>query len=203
MIKSSNHSKEIFSPKIQKQVEEVLSRIGDFKFEVSGILEPFSPNIVIADVESKIETLFLRFHAVAVQLQKRSRQEKQPFNIIDEYDVQDLLHGLIWIFFNDVEAENCGTPSTCGINPRIDFFLRDERVFIEAKIATANHRRKKIAEEIILDKEFYSKKTDLKGIFCLVYDPSGIIDNPNGFEKDLSEPNSQPIVRVMVVPRTA
>jgi hypothetical protein len=200
MIKSSNHSKEIFSPKIQKQVKEVLSKVGDFEFEVSKILEPFSPSIPITDVETKIETLFLRFHSVAVQLQKRSREEKQPFAIEDEYDVQDLLHSLLWIFFNDIEAENYGTPSTCGTNPRIDFFLRNERVFIEAKIATANHRRKKIAEEIILDKDYYSKKLDIKAIFFLVYDPSGFIDNPNGFEKDLSEQYSKPFVKVMVVP---
>jgi hypothetical protein len=202
MIKSSSHSKETYSLKIQKQIEEVLSRVGDFKLEVAQILEPFAPTFAITEVESKIETLFLRFHAVAIQLQKRSRQEKQPFNINDEYDVQDLLHGLLWIFFNDVEAENYGTPSTCGTNPRIDFFLRDEKVYIEAKIATENHRRKKIAEELILDKEYYSKKVDLNGIFCLVYDPLGLIDNPIGFEKDLSEPNSRPKVRVFVVPRT-
>jgi hypothetical protein len=199
MIKSSNHSKETFSAQTQKQIENVLSRVGSFKTEVAEILEPFAPPPAKGDVREKIETLFLRFHAVAIQLQKRQRG-KAPFQIEDEYDVQDLLHGLLKLFFDDIEPEEYCS-SYCGTSPRIDFYLRNEKIFIEAKIANKNHRRKKIAEELILDKEYYSKKEGLKGIFCLVYDPYGIIENQYGFEKDLSEKNSHPEVRVFVIPR--
>ena len=199
MTKSSNHSEETFSTQTQKQIENVLSRTGNFKAEDAKNLEPFTIPPARGNVEEKIETLFHRFHAVAIQLQKRQRG-KPPFKMEDEYDVQDLLHGLLKIFFNDIEPEEY-CPSYCGTSPRIDFFLRNEKAFIEAKIASATHRRKKIAEELIIDKEYYSKKEGLKAIFCLVYDPSGIIDNPYGFEKDLSELDSQPKVRVFVVPR--
>jgi hypothetical protein len=199
MTKSSNHLKKTFSPQTQRKIEEILSRAGSFKTEVQQILEPFNVIPARDDVYGNIENLFLRFHSVAVQLQKRQRKKK-PFLVKDEYDVQDLLHGLLKIFFNDIEPEEY-CPSYCGTSPRIDFFLRNEKIFVEVKFAKETHRRKKISEELIIDKEYYRKKESLKALFCLVYDPCGVIENPRGFERDIGEKTSSYEVRVYVVPR--
>jgi hypothetical protein len=199
MTKSSSHLSETFSLQTQKQIEGILSKVGTFETEVSEILDSLRPSKPKGTAGQKIESVFFNFHKVAIQLHKRQRG-KSPFEIEDEYDVQDLLHGLLKLYFDDIEPEEY-CPSYCGVSSRIDFFLRDENIFIEAKIASKTHRRRRIAEELILDKEYYSKKEGLKGLFCLVYDPNCVIDNPRGFEKDLNEEDSVPEIRVYVVPR--
>jgi hypothetical protein len=136
---------------------------------------------------------------VARQLQKRQRQRK-PFCVLDEYDVQDLLHALLKIDFKDIRAEEY-CPSYASTSPRMDFFLRKEQLAIEAKIATETHKTNKIREELILDKEYYQKRKDVKTLFCLVYDPKEVIENVEGFEYDLNEKSEKYEVRVFVVPK--
>lgn len=82
MIKSSNRSKETFSPQTQRQIENVLSRAGSFKTEVEHILEPYNAPVLLGtSIYERVENLFLKFHSVAVQLQRRQRKEKMPFLI--------------------------------------------------------------------------------------------------------------------------
>lgn len=165
---------------------------------MSEILKPYQ----IAPLEGnlqRLEHLLCRFHAVARQLQKRQHQRK-PFTVADEYDVQDLLHALLKIDFKDIRAEECN-PSYGGTSTRLDFFLRKEKVAIEAKLATKTHVTKKIREELILDKEYYQKNPNVKTLLCIVYDPDEVIDNPDGFEHDLYEKSNNYEVRVYVVPK--
>ena len=53
-----------------------------------------------------------RFHLVARQLRKR-HDDRSTLDISDEYDVQDLLHSLLCLFFDDIRSEE-GTPSYAG-----------------------------------------------------------------------------------------
>jgi len=199
MIKSSNHSKNTFSPQVQKQINAILSRVSNFVNEANTILEEHKPPPIPREPAQVLEQLFLRFHTVAKQLQKRQRG-RQPFDVKDEYDVQDLLNGLLQMFFVDVRPEEY-CPSYAGTSPRMDFFLKEEQIAIEAKMASETHRKKKIAEELILDKEYYSKKAGVRFLYCLVYDPNEIITNPHGFESDLNEKTAKFEVKVFVVPR--
>jgi len=68
-------------------------------------------------------------------------------------------------------------------------------------MATEKHGKKKIAEELVLDKEYYRKKERCRTLLCLVYDPDGRISNPRGFESDLNESRENFEVRVFVAPR--
>jgi hypothetical protein len=63
-----------------------------------------------------------RFHAIARQLAQR-RVNKPPFEIKDEYDVQDLLHALLRLHFDDIRPEEW-TPSYGGGSSRMDFLLK-------------------------------------------------------------------------------
>jgi glucan phosphorylase len=62
-----------------------------------------------------------RFHLVARQLRER-HNERSTLQIEDEYDVQDLLHALLKINFEDVRAEEV-CPSYAGGSSRVDFLL--------------------------------------------------------------------------------
>lgn len=66
-----------------------------------------------------------KFHTVANQLRNR-HSNKDTILISNEYDVQDLLHGLLKIEFEDVRAEEY-TPSYAGSSTRVDFLLKKEK----------------------------------------------------------------------------
>jgi len=200
MTKSSNLSKNTFSLLVQNQIKEILLQVGDFKSEVDAILQPYQTYTLVKEPKQILEQLFIRFHSVVKQLQERQRG-REPFVLKDEYDVQDLLHGLLRIYFEDVRPEEY-CPSYAGTSARIDFFLKSEQISIEAKMGSKTHRRKKIVEEIIIDKEYYRKKESCRVLYCLVYDPDEVIKNPRGFENDLYEKRGDFEARVFVVPRT-
>src|SRR6266851_4668899 len=84
----------------------------------TGRLQPKEPDI---PGFLRLERILGRFHQVAKQLQKR-HAGKDTLRIMDEYDVQDLLHALLKIDFNDIRAEEW-TPSYAGKSARMDFLL--------------------------------------------------------------------------------
>ena len=202
MTKSLNPSRNIFSLQVQKQIKDLLEKVEDFKTEVDNVLRPYQPLPQPAlEPTQTLEQLFLRFHVVAKQLQKR-QQKRDPFCIRDEYDVQDLLHALLRISFSDVKPEEY-CPSYAGTSSKIDFLLKKEKIAIEAKMANKDHGSRKISRELILDKEYYSKNKDVRILYCLVYDPEEVIPNPCGFETDLYEKGENFEAKVFIIPRRA
>lgn len=123
MTKSSKPSEGIFSQIDQKQIKDILLRIAKFKSETETILQKYAPLYSFpGGVKEILEFLILRFHSFAKQIQKRQRN-REPFIIRDEYDVQDLLHSLLRIHFDDVRPEEY-CPSYAGKSARMDFFLK-------------------------------------------------------------------------------
>lgn len=132
-----------------------------------------------------------------VPLANRQRG-RPPIAMEDEYDVQDFLHGLLRIFFDDVRAED-HSPERGGAHSRIDFVLKQERIVVEAKMTRAGHGAGKIGEELIVDIERYRAHPDCDAIVALVYDPDRHIKNRRTLETDLSGERDGLIVRVLVV----
>ncbi|GLR97208.1 hypothetical protein GCM10007858_48480 [Bradyrhizobium liaoningense] len=62
-----------------------------------------------------------RLHAVIRQLRER-REERPTLEVEDEYDVQDLFHALLIIYFDDIRKEEW-SPSYAGGASRMDFLL--------------------------------------------------------------------------------
>ena len=84
-----------------------------------------------ANWNSELENIFNKFHVIARQLRTRYNH-RNTLEIQDEYDVQDLLHALLLLHFDDVRAEEW-TPSNAGGCARVDFLLKDYQTFIEVK----------------------------------------------------------------------
>jgi hypothetical protein len=84
-----------------------------------------------------------RFHLVAKQLRER-REDRPTLELKDEYDVQDLLHSLLRLHFDDIRPEEW-TPSYAGNASRMDFLLKREQIVVEAKMARAKLGAKEIA----------------------------------------------------------
>lgn len=136
------------------------------------------------DIDSALNKIFSCFYKVARQLRSR-HDNRETLKIEDEYDVQDLLHALLLLYFDDVRAEEW-TPSYAGKSARMDFLLKNERVVIEVKKTRLGLADKELGDQLIIDVERYKVHPDCKKLICFVYDPEGHIGNPNGLIADLN-----------------
>ena len=134
-----------------------------------------------------IRKICSRFHIVAKQLRDHRHENRHTIIIEDEYDVQYLLHALLKIFFDDIRPEEY-TPSYAGGSSRIDFLIKSEKIAIETKKTRNGLKGKEIADQLFVDIERYKKShPGCEYLFCFVYDPENLIQNPIGFEKDINE----------------
>lgn len=146
-----------------------------------------------------VQSLCLRFHAVVRQL--RTRHNGRPaFDVEDEYDVQDLLHALLRLHFDDIRPEEW-TPSYAGKSTRMDFLLKKENIVIEVKKTRRGLDAKRLGEELIIDMAHYRNHSDCQTLICFVYDPESRIANPAGLESDLSRDDPDLLVRVVITPK--
>ncbi|PKM97350.1 MAG: hypothetical protein CVU79_08810 [Elusimicrobia bacterium HGW-Elusimicrobia-3] len=146
-----------------------------------------------------VRRLILRFHTVSIQL--RQRHDSRPtLDVSDEYDVQDLLHALLCLQFDDVRPEEW-TPSYAGKSARVDFLLKPEDIVIEVKKTRAGLGAKEVGDQLILDIARYSKMKSCKTLICMVYDPENRIINPGGLESDLSGKKDGLRVEAIIVPK--
>lgn len=149
------------------------------------------------DSDGNLNLILYRFHKVARQLRTR-HDGRQTINISDEYDVQDLLHALLKIYFDDVRPEEW-TPSYAGGASRMDFLLKKEQIVIEVKKTRDSMTAKDLGDQLIIDIGRYKVHQDCKKLYCFVYDPEGLLGNPHGIIRDL-ENGHEDFVKVIICP---
>lgn len=190
--------------------EEELVRLGEMldvwihEIDTYGVQEhepttevPPPPQPPKAPIDRMLAVLNAFHRAALAMLDRHDKRETLKIN--DEYDVQDLLRAMLAIDFPDVRPEE-PAPSHAGSGTRIDFLLKHERTAIETKIATANHTRKQIADEIAIDIQRYRAHPDATHVIFFVYDPSYRIKNPTALETDIKG-DAALAVTVIVRPR--
>lgn len=126
--------------------------------------------------------------------------DRNTIEIEDEYDVQDLVHSLLWLEFDDIRDEE-QSPSHGGSSSRIDFLVKDEKIGIEIKYTGKGKGEKELKNEIAEDKEHYQSHPDCEKLICFIYDPDQILENPIGFQNDLSNPKDPLSTSVVVFPK--
>jgi hypothetical protein len=136
---------------------------------------------------------------VVIQLRER-HGGRSTLDINDEYDLQDLLHALLCLQFDDVRPEEW-TPSYAGKGARVDFLLKPEQIVIEVKKTRQGLAVKEIGDQLIVDIARYSQLPDCKTLLCMVYDPENRIANPGGLQADLSGSKEGIQVEVIIVPK--
>jgi REase_DpnII-MboI len=148
-----------------------------------------------------IELITSRFHRIARQLLQRHSDHNIPrdtLRISDEYDVQDLFHALLRLFFDDVRDEEW-TPSYAGGASRIDFLLKQEQVLVEIKMTRPGlTRAKDVSNQLIVDSERYRVHPDCKMLVAFVYDPQEFLTNPKGIEFDLTKTINDVPVKIII-----
>jgi hypothetical protein len=148
---------------------------------------------------SRLEQLGDRFHRAALQM-RAARAGSSIFEIKTEYDVQTLMHALLETRFDDVRPEEW-TGNYAGKSVRTDFLLKPEQVMVETKMIRDGLSDGKVGDELIIDIDRYKKHPDCKALFCFIYDPSLLLKNPTGLERDLSRKTDGLIVRTQVRPK--
>ncbi len=144
-----------------------------------------------------IEFLVRRFHAFSQQLQSRHNR-RQTLRIKDEYDVQDLFHAMLKLFFNDIRPEEA-TPSYAGGSSRMDFVLKAEQIVVELKMTRDGLDDKELGRQLKLDIADYRSHPDCKTLIVFVYDQKGFIHNPKGIENDLNRVIDNLLVKVIII----
>lgn len=153
------------------------------------------------DPMARVVSLCRRFPLFVERLQARQRN-RAALEVQDEYDVQDLLHAILNLHFDDVRPEEC-TPSYAANASRVDFLLPGERIVIEAKMTRANLGQRDIVDQLIIDRARYETAPHVDTLICLVYDPSRRCSNPAAIEADVAQSAGRLKVAVVVCPRGA
>ena len=157
----------------------------EYCFDSSGRLDAIQTVVTLAQ-----RSLYVR--------RELSRRHGERTSLIDEYDDQDFIRGLLRMFFDDIRSENY-VPEYAGSNSRIDFFLPDVKLAIELKHTRESLNSAKIGEELIVDRARFAERSDVRHLICLVFDYDGRLENPRGLEADISREMTDERTGVTVV----
>lgn len=119
-----------------------------------------------------------RLPTVSRVIAKDKRREKRDtLEITDEYDVQDLMNGVLHLEFDDIRPE-VWVPSYAGTNSRTDFLLPDEGIIIEAKHTKNGSAQKTVVEELTIDIARYKTYPNVNHLVCAIWDTGHHLKNP-------------------------
>lgn len=199
-IKGDYHVPGVVSFGRSKSVPQICEYCGnDFPWRSSTLTS------IKENVEAEKDSLLIinriceKFHLVAKQIRDRY-SDRETLNVQDEYDVQNLLHSILVIFFDDIRPEEWA-PSYAGSSSRTDFLLKNENIIIEVKKTRKNLKKKELGEQLVIDIAKYKTHPNCKLLYCFVYDPDGYILNPNGIENDLNSNSEDMRVVVKIIPK--
>jgi hypothetical protein len=159
---------------------------------------PQSPQAGSDPVEL-VKTLCYRFHSVARQLRLRG-EYRATLSVEDEIDVQDLLHALLRIQFEDIGTDEW-TPSYSGGAPRTTFLLNDSQLAVIVKKTRPGLNAKDLTDQLRIDAERHRSHDRCTTLVCFIYDPEGRIGNPRGLETNLTSVSDSFAIDVLVAPK--
>jgi len=125
---------------------------------------------------------------------------RATLSVEDELDVQDLLHALLRIQFDDIGTEEW-TPSYAEGASRTTFLLNDNRLAVLVKKTRNGLTVKDLTEQLRIDTERYRTKSRCTSLMCFIYDPEGRIGNPRALETSLTTVSDSLTIDVLVAPK--
>jgi len=140
-----------------------------------------------------------RFHFVARQLRLRG-EYRSTLDIEDEFDVQDLLHALLRLQFDDISTDEW-TPSYTNGAQRTTFLLNHDGLAIIVKKTRTGLSAKDLSDQVRVDIERYRARGRCTNLFCFIYDPEGRIGNPRGLESEIAGTSEHFTVDVLIAPK--
>lgn len=165
--------------------------VGAINCQVDSAFEQMKP------IDITLKKICTNFHKCARSILNR-HSKRATLEINDEYDVQDLLQGILRLFIDDIRPEDY-VPSYAGGNSRIDFYLPKYETYIETKMTREGLRDKEVGEQLAIDIARYGDKC--KTLVCFIYDKGSFLSNPYGLISDLEALSSDRLqVKVYIAP---
>ena len=165
--------------------KEFISRLDGYETKLKALL--FEMDLEEEDNgEEKLSILMNilnNFPKFALQISRR-HENRPSIEFSDEYDVQDALHAILLLHFDNVKREE-PIPHSAGASSSIDFLLREEKIGIEVKMPRKGLRDKMLGGQLAEDKERYKKEGDCKTLIFFIYDPNHFINNPSEIIQDI------------------
>jgi hypothetical protein len=134
------------------------------------------PSLKIISTEIILDYIFNNFSLFYQQIQKR-HNNRQTIKIIDEYDVQDIIHAILRLFLSDIRKEVYNL-QYLGKSTRIDLILNQENIGIEIKYADGTNPERRISDELLVDINHYKENGNCKKLYFFIYNPHGSFNNP-------------------------
>jgi len=137
-----------------------------------------------------VETICERIPYTAKILKTRSRKDKSPYLITDEYDVQDLLQGVLRAYLKYTVQEDplqkvAGTRSS-----RADISIEELGIIIEVKYAYGPNDQKRIFDDLSKDLLLYTSWPYLKTLICLIYNSGSLREPLCAYNSETTRPNN-------------
>ena len=152
-----------------------------------------------SDTVELVKMLCCRFHSVARQLRLRG-EYRTTLSVEDEIDVQDLLHALLRVHFDNIDTDEW-TPSYSSGAPRTTLLLNDGRLAVIVKKTRPGLNAKDLGDQLQIDIERYRSHGRCTTLLCFMYDPEGRIGNPRGLEASLTSVSKSFVIDLLVVPK--
>jgi DpnII restriction endonuclease len=73
-----------------------------------------------------------------------------------------------------------------GGSARQDFLLPQEKIVVEAKRTRDSLTTRELGNELLVDIGRYGVDPRCETLVCFIWDPEHHVDNPRGFERDLT-----------------
>jgi hypothetical protein len=150
-----------------------------------------------------VKKVLARFDVVARQLRTRRNEKGTPrstLKVSDEYDVQDLLHALLKVEFDDVRREE-PTPSAGELSTRMDVLLVEAGIVVECKMTRRGLTAKALQKELILDVHGYATHPNCKTLVFFIFDRRHSITNPQALASAVEGTPSKFKIHVVICPK--
>lgn len=139
-------------------------------------------NAAPAPDAAMIEQICRRLPQAARILAVRSRKGKAPFEITDEYDVQDLLHATLRAYLKYSVQEDPLPKVAAAKSSRADITIEELGLLIEVKYVHGPEDQKRLFEEYSQDLVLYAQWPHLRTLIYLIYNSADLRD-AEAFEK--------------------
>ena len=161
--------------------------------------EPFTQSPQAGDTVELVKMLCGRFHSVARQLRLRG-EYRATLSVEDEIDVQDLLHALLRVHFDNIDTDEWA-PSYSSEPPRTTLLLNEGRLAVIVKKTRPGLNARDLSEQLQIDVERYRSHGRCTTLLCFIYDPEGRIGNPRGLEASLTSVSKSFVIDILVAPK--
>lgn len=138
------------------------------------------------DALAAVMGAFDSFSELARSVRDR-RKEKTPFDIVDEYDVQDLMYVALKPQLPDLVKEE-PTSRDAGSSKHIDLVSSAARLCVEEKVAHSMSQARELGDQLRIDIESYYVHPACDTLAIFVWDPQQLIQDARKFELDISGP---------------